>query len=93
MTENIPPTTKPTNTDNEKCMQNEELFNIDHQGNITKLFLIQYPDFDWDNYLKCIKADHKMQGIILPIVECNAIPYERRHEVSRNTHEASGVYK
>jgi hypothetical protein len=62
MTTNAPPTiTKPTNTDNEKNMQNGDLFDIDHQGNTTKLFLIQSPDKDWELFLKCIKVDHEMQ--------------------------------
>jgi hypothetical protein len=69
MTENAPPTTKLTNTDNEKSMQNEDLFYIDHLGNTTKLFLIQSLDLNWEFLLKCIEADHEMQGVILPKVE------------------------
>jgi hypothetical protein len=50
-------------------MQHEDVFDIDHRGNTSKLFLIQSPHLDLDFFLKYIKADHKMHGIILPNVE------------------------
>jgi hypothetical protein len=44
------PPTKPTNTENETHMLNEDSFYINNRGTTMKYFSIQSPDKDWEYF-------------------------------------------